>query len=210
MDIFHVDSLIVSSVILNVCNEKTEVTKRAFVGLWFLSASVQFSRHGHRNIRNFASFSSRISYEIILPRNDSRFGVGDIVISPKKKWYNIGEIDRVGWIFFRNELFEEIWNFPLLWALWDSDSMELREIDVEIEKYRLRDFYRYFIQLELKILYIFKFSSNFILFGQIWYSAFYHEIICECKIFNATQFTFVNTDVVFQAQPSVSTVPRAG
>ena len=45
--------------------------------------------------------------------------------------------------------------------------MELREIDVEIEKYRLRDFYRYFIQLELKILYIFKFSSNFILFGQI-------------------------------------------
>ena len=88
--------------------------------------------------------------------------------------------------------------------------MELREIDVEIEKYRLRDFYRYFIQLELKILYIFKFSSNFILIGQIRYSAFHHEIICECKIFNATQFTFVNTDVVFQVQPSVSTVPRAG
>lgn len=175
MDIFHVDSLIVSSVILNVCNEKTEVTKRAFVGLWFLSASVQFSRHGHRNIRNFASFSSRISYEIILPRNDSRFGVGDIVISPKKKWYNIGEIDRVGWIFFRNELLEEIWNFPPLWALWDSDSMELREIDVEIEKYRLRDFYRYFIQLELKILYIF-FLSFFLFFK--FYSVWSDSIFC--------------------------------
>lgn len=99
VDIFHVDSLIVSSVILNVCNEKTEVTKRAFVGLWFLSASVQFSRHGHRNIRNFASFSSRISYKIILPRNDSRFE-SEISLYPKKKWYNIAEIDRVGWIFF--------------------------------------------------------------------------------------------------------------
>lgn len=115
--------------------------------------------------------------------------------------------------FLRNELVE-------IFSLYGCFEIVIRcQIDVALEsvkfsreKYKLCDFFDILFNsmYELKMLYIFFFSSNFILFDQLRCSIFHHGIIYKCKIFNATQFNFVNTDVAFQVQPSVSIVPRAG